>query len=135
MDLEKAIFYSMNMKSLVTALFFFFLSSFQAVSQEEDYADMESKNMAVYEGQKIFPVNPNEIARKRLYPGGVDEESLVVQKPLYVPWRSLNLINLHKETLEEIKKEAEEEAELDDDEKTGLTLQKGRSSSRSQSTN
>lgn len=43
-----------------------------------------------------------EVVRQRLYPGGIDEQPLAVQDPLHVPWRSMNLLQVQKDTLDEV---------------------------------
>ena len=93
-----------------------FLIFLHATSWGQELPEFAEPDLQEMKQNKIL--SADEVARKRLYPGGSDEQSLEVQKPLFTPWRSVNLHLVQKETLEEILR-AEEESESEvDEEKT-----------------
>ena len=68
-----------------------------------DRAEARGQNeQQVLEGKRLISLPVHKLVKEKLYPGGRDEEELSVQSPLYVPWRSLNLHLIHKQTLEQI---------------------------------
>lgn len=46
----------------------------------------------------------NELARRRLYPGGIDEEDLTVQPELFIPARSISAEKIEQGVLQDRKK-------------------------------